>query len=64
MSFSFGDIRGEAEVEDLGDDVASPHPSTRGGAKLVTFCNMAGFVRAKSNLTMQIPLVYKHTMNN
>ena len=32
-SFSFGAIRGEAEAESLGDDVACPHPSTRGGAK-------------------------------
>jgi len=31
-SFSFGAIRGEAEAEGLGDDVASPHPSARGGA--------------------------------
>jgi len=31
-SFSFGAIQGETEAECLGDDMASPHPSTRGGA--------------------------------
>ena len=30
-SFSYGAIRGEAEAEGLGDDVASPHPSKMGG---------------------------------
>ena len=30
--FSFSAIQGEAEAEGLGDDVASPHPSARGGA--------------------------------
>ena len=39
-SFLFGAIQGKVEVEGLGDDMASPHPSMRGGASV----NRGGFL--------------------